>query len=672
VVVGIAVASISGSRVFYRWTAVGGIQWLGFLPGYPANNPTASVLSVSPDGSTFAGRFSPTASGTPTDIWKWTQSGGFQVQILPRLALDAEVEFPYAISEDGSVVYGNAVFNVQTPHGNVYTWRAWRWTISEGKHWVSDDFAPAANTWTLGGFGQGGEHGVGGVSADGSVVAGTATSMQGWLGAYRPVIEHMNQGNADPVTGDVTIGIYGVGLEPGATAFLGVNSLVTTFVGPTRLDAVIPGALLAGVTEFATFQITVVGPGGQTSKSVAFPFVNPVLHQIVDTVETEIAPVGEAVSVEVLPASPNSVGLSATFDNVVGTQPASVTVATYTQNPTPTEAFDSGGGYIDLQVSGADPSDQLTAAFYYPSGLDAAAKAALVLMYFDGTNWITVQSSGPSTPTNDFGNNRFVVVFDSTSVPMITDLTGTVFGLADGAPAIINSGAPAGPMPVGTTVSLMIAYSASSTATITVDWGDGTTSAASASGAGAASAMHNYTSAGVYTMVLRITDQEQRRAEYAHRYIVIYDPNGGFVTGGGWITSPVGAYVENPALTGKATFGFVSKYQKGAKVPTGETEFQLHFATFNFKSTSYQWLVVAGAKAQYKGSGSINGSGDYGFLLTATDGQINGGGGVDKFRIKIWNKSTGATVYDNVPSATDDLHTVSPQAISGGSIVVKK
>ena len=91
----------------------------------------------------------------------------------------------------------------------------------------------------------------------------------------------------------------------------------------------------------------------------------------------------------------------------------------------------------------------------------------------------------------------------------------------------------------------------------------------------------------------------------------------GFVTGGGWINSPAGAYVADPALAGKATFGFVSKYKKGMTVPEGNTEFQFHAAGLNFKSTSYQWLVVAGANAKFKGVGTINGAGNYGFMLTA-------------------------------------------------------
>ena len=125
------------------------------------------------------------------------------------------------------------------------------------------------------------------------------------------------------------------------------------------------------------------------------------------------------------------------------------------------------------------------------------------------------------------------------------------------------------------------------------------------------------------------------------QYIVVYDPSAGFVTGGGWINSPIGAYSANPALTGKANFGFESKYLKGNNVPTGNTEFQFKLANFNFKSTSYEWLVVSGAKARYRGVGTVNGAGSYGFELTAWDGQVNGGGGVDRFRIKIWNNNQG-------------------------------
>jgi hypothetical protein len=81
-------------------------------------------------------------------------------------------------------------------------------------------------------------------------------------------------------------------------------------------------------------------------------------------------------------------------------------------------------------------------------------------------------------------------------------------------------------------------------------------------------------------------------------------------------------------------------------------------------------LVVAGARAQFKGEGTINGGGRYGFMLTAIDGQVNGGG-VDKFRIKIWDKNNGAiTVYDNQMGASDNSNPTT--ALGGGNIVIHK
>jgi hypothetical protein len=145
---------------------------------------------------------------------------------------------------------------------------------------------------------------------------------------------------------------------------------------------------------------------------------------------------------------------------------------------------------------------------------------------------------------------------------------------------------------------------------------------------------------------------------------VFYDPDAGFVTGGGWINSPAGAYPANLSLVGKGTFGFVSKYKKGATVPDGNTEFQFQAAGMNFKSTSYDYLVVQGqSKAQYKGNGTINGSGDYKFMVSVVDGNP------DRFRIKITQDST--VIYDNMLGVGDDATVTGPAtALGGGSIVI--
>jgi hypothetical protein len=146
-------------------------------------------------------------------------------------------------------------------------------------------------------------------------------------------------------------------------------------------------------------------------------------------------------------------------------------------------------------------------------------------------------------------------------------------------------------------------------------------------------------------------------------YLPVYDPTAGFVTGGGWIKSPAGAYTADQSLTGKANFGFVSKYKKGQSIPDGNTEFQFQAGNLNFKSTLYDWLVIAGTKAMFKGEGIINDGGSYGFQLSAIDDEK------DKFRIKIWDKDAeDAVVYDNNISADDNEDPTTE--LGGGSIVI--
>jgi PKD repeat protein len=199
------------------------------------------------------------------------------------------------------------------------------------------------------------------------------------------------------------------------------------------------------------------------------------------------------------------------------------------------------------------------------------------------------------------------------------------------------------------------------------DWGDGITTTGTISetgGNGTASASHSYTTPDVYTVKLTVTDNDGAASnEAVYQFVVVYDPDAGFVTGAGWIASPVGAFAANPSLSGIATFGFVSKYQNGATTPTGNTRFQFVVAGFNFQSENYEWLVVNqnDSNAQFKGSGTINGSLDangdpFKFMLWAGDGTP------DTFRIKIWDESSGSevVVYDNG----------SEQAIGAGAIKI--
>jgi len=183
---------------------------------------------------------------------------------------------------------------------------------------------------------------------------------------------------------------------------------------------------------------------------------------------------------------------------------------------------------------------------------------------------------------------------------------------------------------------------------------------------------HTYASAGVYIITLTVTDDDGGSdTKNIDTYVVVYDPNCGFVTGGGWIIALPGSYPANPYLTGRCNFGFVSKYKKGHSTPEGNTEFQFQLGGLNFHSHTYEWLLISGAKATYKGEGTINGAGHYGFRLTAIDGKINGGGSIDKFRIKIWDMdNNNLIVFDNNLGTPDDQNPST--ALSGGQITIHK
>jgi hypothetical protein len=190
-------------------------------------------------------------------------------------------------------------------------------------------------------------------------------------------------------------------------------------------------------------------------------------------------------------------------------------------------------------------------------------------------------------------------------------------------------------------------------------------------GANEIARMYVSPSPGVYSIYFRGMDVAGNWSEWdSHVYLAVYDPNGGFVTGGGWIMTPEGSFGADHYRVGKATFGFVSKYQHGKTTPTGCTEFQFQAGDLNFKSTTYSWLVISGAKARYAGEGTVNGESGYYFWLTAIDGQLPGGGGTDKLRMRIIDGRTGDTVYDNDWGVliTEDPTT----ALGGGSIVIHK
>ena len=199
------------------------------------------------------------------------------------------------------------------------------------------------------------------------------------------------------------------------------------------------------------------------------------------------------------------------------------------------------------------------------------------------------------------------------------------------------------------------------THTATLDCGSGFT-AQSYAPDGKASGECSFSSPGVYSIQLTVRDDDGGSdTRLASGQVVVYDPAAGWVTGGGWIASPVGANAMAPTTTGRLTFGFVARYQSGSSVPTGNAEFKLSVGKLDFRSTSFDWMVVNDGSALLHGSGTVNGVGDYEFAVVAIDGAVT-----DAVRIQIWNRVTGAIAYDNRPGESLDESVVTP--LGGGSI----
>jgi hypothetical protein len=274
-------------------------------------------------------------------------------------------------------------------------------------------------------------------------------------------------------------------------------------------------------------------------------------------------------------------------------------------------------------------------------------------------------------PTPSSGPSGFVTGPDGKL--WVAEANANQIGRFSPIPTVGPITAPLAPVAVNTAINVSAPFTDANlgtTDTAVWNWGDNSTSAGTVtetSGSGTVTGSHSYAVDGVYTVTLTVTNNLGGSGQSVFQYVVVYNPSAGFVTGGGGITSPAGAYAANPSLTGQANFGLNAKYKSGATVPTGNTDFQFPAANLTFQSTSYDWLVITTNQAQYQGSGTINGAGNYGFLVTAQD---NGGGSTsDKLRLKIWDKNNNnAVVYDTQPGAAN---TAAPTtALGGGRIQV--
>jgi len=303
----------------------------------------------------------------------------------------------------------------------------------------------------------------------------------------------------------------------------------------------------------------------------------------------------------------------------------------------PTRPVAEGDGFTIALV---DPTD--------PSAADRAAGFTFAFDRGDGKWFTPAAGLGHATVIagNDPGQTVRARITDREGAENVYTLTVPV---ANVAPVVRAFLVPTAPVTHHLALPLEATFTDAGTLdrhTATWDWGDGTTSTAlisEANGNITVKGEHQY-ARGVYALSVTVSDESGGVGQSLWRYIVIDDTEHAVAAGSARFTSPAGAVTARPNQAAPAALGFVAAYQAGV------TEVRFQVADLDFAGLSYSWVPAPDGQLRLDAMGTVNGAGDYRLELTARDGNLPNGAG-DRVRVAIWNRETGALVYDSQPGA---------------------
>lgn len=283
---------------------------------------------------------------------------------------------------------------------------------------------------------------------------------------------------------------------------------------------------------------------------------------------------------------------------------------------------------------------------------------------FDGANWMVYNTSNSGIASN-------IVI----SIAIANDGSDRWFGTSDGGVSVLHvypvNHAPVvnpitvspNPAQVNSPINASVVFTdvdTGDTHTAVWDWGDNTTSSGTVDETtGSVNGSHTYTQAGVYTVNLTVTDDHNASGTAPpFRYLSVYNPTPqGLFSGARLFTSPSGAVIGNPSVTGTAQFGITARY--AGNIATGNFSMNFRSANINFAATGISVLVTSDTRATLRGTGVYNEMPNYSFLITGDDGP-------DDIRIQIKDPS-GNVVYDTQPNASDMATPTTP--ITGQIII---
>jgi hypothetical protein len=201
-------------------------------------------------------------------------------------------------------------------------------------------------------------------------------------------------------------------------------------------------------------------------------------------------------------------------------------------------------------------------------------------------------------------------------------------------PQILSFDGPEEPLAYTTPVTIQASFQDPDQTTghaVTLEWGDGTTTyptPAYDDGVGTISGTHQYSDPGVYTITLTIADNTGLTATEVFEYAVMYDPAGTRIQG------TVQAATETSSIHLSIN---VSRHPRSGALqgPVRANWDDTGFAT-GFEATDISQLLIFGDWGIVTGTGTIDGTGTYDFLVSVLD-RSEQDGAIDAFRLRVWD-----------------------------------
>jgi probable HAF family extracellular repeat protein len=169
-----------------------------------------------------------------------------------------------------------------------------------------------------------------------------------------------------------------------------------------------------------------------------------------------------------------------------------------------------------------------------------------------------------------------------------------------------------------------------------------------------------YTSAGFYTISARVSDEDGGTSgEALFTDVVIFDPAAS--------TRGSGFYSVPGQGNRKAHFSFDASFPSGGTVPNGAVRLWIPSGEMDFRSSSIELLVVSRNRAQFWGTGTLNGA-PARFRITAVDGNAHHDQLGDAIRVELWDARGVTLLYDTQSGAPQGAPVTTPA--DGGNIRV--